>query len=90
MKKLYFSLSAFTLTAAGLVSAAVAKASGYFSTSTPPNPVEVLNTIMNVIINTTVSLAITIFTTYWPYILVIGAIIGLITYFKRLTGASHK
>lgn len=55
-----------------------------------PSATSTLDTIMGIIITTTVSLATTIFTTYWPYILVIGVIIGLITYFKRLVSAGHK
>lgn len=55
-----------------------------------PDATTTLSTIMGVIIGTTVSLATTIFTTYWPYILVIGVIIGLIAWFKRLVHSGHK
>lgn len=55
-----------------------------------PDATSTLSTIMGVIIGTTVSLATTIFTTYWPYILVIGVIIGLIAWFKRLVHSGHK
>jgi hypothetical protein len=55
-----------------------------------PTATSTLSTIMGVIISTTVSLATTIFTTYWPYILVIGVIIGLIAWFKRLVHSGHK
>ena len=70
----------------------VSPASAYFesATSTPPDALAVLNLVMTVVINTTVNLAVTIFEQYWPYILVIGAIIGLIVWFKKLTGSSHK
>jgi phage-related minor tail protein len=48
-----------------------------------PSATDTLDTIMTVIINTTVSLATTIFTNYWPYILVFGVITGLIVVFSR-------
>jgi len=55
-----------------------------------PSATSTLDTIMGIIITTTVSLATTIFTIYWPYILVIGVILGLIVYFKQLVSAGHK
>lgn len=55
-----------------------------------PSATTTLDTIMGIIITTTVSLATTIFTTYWPYILIIGVITGLIVVFKRLVSAGHK
>jgi hypothetical protein len=55
-----------------------------------PSATSTLASIMGIIITTTVSLATTIFTTYWPYILVIGVIIGLIAWFKRLIAVGHK
>lgn len=55
-----------------------------------PSATSTLAAIMQIIIITTVSLATTIFTTYWPYILVIGVIIGLIAWFKRLIAVGHK
>lgn len=50
-----------------------------------------LDTIMGVIINTTVSLATTVFTTYWPYVLVFGIIAGLVGVFARFVhlGRGH-
>jgi len=45
----------------------------------------VLATIMSSVIHTTVSIFSTLITTYWPYVLVIGAIIGLIKIFGRFT-----
>lgn len=82
MKKFLFALPAFVvgglILASGGVSAAV------------PSATTTLDTIMGIIITTTVSLATTIFTTYWPYILVVGVIVGLIAVFKRLVNAGHK
>jgi hypothetical protein len=49
-----------------------------------PTATSTLDTIMTVVVNTTVSLATTIFTTYWPYILVIGIIGALVAGFARL------
>jgi hypothetical protein len=48
-----------------------------------PSATSTLDSIMTVIISTTVSLATTIFTTYWPYMLVLGVIAGLIGVFSR-------
>ena len=55
-----------------------------------PSATSTLATIMGIIITTTVNLATTIFTTYWPYILIIGVILGLIHWFKKLVSAGHK
>jgi len=56
-----------------------------------PSATTTLDTIMTVIIDTTVSLATTIFTNYWPYILVFGVITGLIAIFGRfLHIGKHK
>jgi hypothetical protein len=49
-----------------------------------PAATSTLSTIMTVVVNTTVDLATTVFTTYWPYILVIGVLSALIVWFKRL------
>jgi hypothetical protein len=91
MLKKIFGFGASALAAVGVM-LGISPASAFFETptSTPPTATEVLGLVMTTIINTTVSLAMTIFTSYWPYILVIGAIIGLIIWFKRLTGSSHK
>lgn len=48
-----------------------------------PSATTTLDSIMTVIINTTVSLATTIFTNYWPYILVFGVISVLVGIFGR-------
>jgi len=42
-----------------------------------------LDTIMGVIIGTTVGLATTLFTEYWPYVLVFGIITSMIVVFTR-------
>lgn len=55
-----------------------------------PSATSTLATIMTSVINTTVSLATEIFTTYWPYILVIGIITSLIVWFKKLAHAGTK
>lgn len=57
-----------------------------------PSATSTLDSIMTVIINTTVSLATTIFTTYWPYILVFGVIAGLVGVFARFVhlGGARK
>ena len=40
---------------------------------------------MATVVSSSVDLATTVFTTYWPYVLVIGIIAGLIGVFARLT-----
>jgi hypothetical protein len=50
-----------------------------------PTATSTLDTIMETIVNTTVGLATTVFTTYWPYVLIIGIISGLIVVFTRFT-----
>lgn len=50
-----------------------------------PTASSTLSTIMGVVVSSTVDLATTVFTTYWPYVLVIGIIGGLIGVFSRLT-----
>jgi hypothetical protein len=49
-----------------------------------PSATSTLDSIMGVVVNTTVSLATTIFTTYWPYILIIGIIGALVGAFAKL------
>lgn len=49
-----------------------------------PTATSTLATIMGSVVNTTVDLATTIFTTYWPYVLVIGIIGALVGVFARL------
>jgi hypothetical protein len=55
-----------------------------------PTATSTLATLGGVIINTVVALATTIFTTYWPYILVFGVIISLAIWGKRLISAGHR
>lgn len=55
-----------------------------------PSATDTLESIMTVIINTTVSLATTIFTDYWPYILVFGVIAGLVGVFSRFIHRGGK
>lgn len=50
-----------------------------------PTATSTLATIMESVINTTVGLVTTIFETYWPYILIIGVISGLVAAFVRFT-----
>jgi H+/Cl- antiporter ClcA len=50
-----------------------------------PTASSTLATLMGVVVSSTVDLATTVFTTYWPYVLVIGIIAGLIGVFARLT-----
>ena len=50
-----------------------------------PTASSTLADIMTVVVSSTVDLATTVFTTYWPYVLVIGIIGGLIGVFARLT-----
>jgi len=50
-----------------------------------PTATSTLATIMGVVVNSTVDIATTVFTTYWPYVLIVGIIAGLIGVFARLT-----
>jgi len=50
-----------------------------------PTASSTLATIMATVVSSSVDLATTVFTTYWPYVLVIGIIAGLIGVFARLT-----
>lgn len=49
-----------------------------------PTASSTLATIMGSVVSTSVDLATTVITTYWPYVLVIGIIAGLIGVFARL------
>ena len=49
-----------------------------------PSASSTLSTIMTVIVDTTVAFATTVFTTYWPYVLVVIIISGLIGVFYKL------
>lgn len=50
-----------------------------------PTASSTLATLMGVIVSSTVDLATTVFTTYWPYVLIIGIIGALVGVFARLT-----
>ena len=50
-----------------------------------PTASSTLATLMGVIVSSTIDLTTIVFTTYWPYVLVIGIIAGLIGVFSRLT-----
>lgn len=49
-----------------------------------PSASSTLATLMGVVVSSTVDLATTVFTTYWPYVLVIGIIGALVAVFARL------
>jgi len=48
-----------------------------------PSASSTLSTIMSVIVSSTVDLVTNVFTVYWPYVLVIGIISGLVAVFAR-------
>ena len=48
-----------------------------------PTASSTLDTIMETVIGTTVALVRVVFTTYWPYVLVIAIISGLVALFTR-------
>lgn len=49
-----------------------------------PDASSTLATIMGSVVTSSVDLATIVFTTYWPYVLVIGIIAGLVGIFARL------
>lgn len=55
-----------------------------------PTATSTMDSIMGVIITTTVELATTLFTTYWPYVLVFGIIAGLVGVFARFLHVGQK
>lgn len=55
-----------------------------------PSATSTLDTIGGTMITTMVSLATTVFTTYWPYFLVVGVLISLGYLAKRFIGIGHK
>lgn len=55
-----------------------------------PTASSTLATIMGVIVSTTVDLATTLFTTYWPYVLIFGIISGLVGVFARFLHIGGK
>lgn len=56
-----------------------------------PSATSTLATIGGVIVNTMVDLTTVVFTTYWPYFLVGGVIIGLAVLAKRMVSlGAHR
>lgn len=55
-----------------------------------PSATATLATLAGVVINTGVSVATTVFTTYWPYILVFGVLISLAFWVKRVIGFGRR
>jgi len=55
-----------------------------------PTATSTLATLGGVIINTMVDLATVVFTTYWPYFLVVGVLVGLVILAKRLVHIGHR
>lgn len=55
-----------------------------------PSATSTLATLGGVIINTMVDLATVIFTTYWPYFLIVSVLVGLAVLAKRLVGIGHR
>ena len=84
MKKVAYYFGALSLAVGGMI---VSAASVFADV---PSASSTMDTIMGVIITTTVDLATSIFTTYWPYILVFGAIVGLIGVFKKFVHQGTK
>lgn len=50
-----------------------------------PTATSTLNTLGEVIVNTTISFVTTVFTTYWPYVLLVIVLGGIIGLMYRLT-----
>jgi hypothetical protein len=55
-----------------------------------PTATATLATLGQVIIDTGVSIATTIFTDYWPYILVFGVLLSLAIWIKRVVGLGKR
>jgi len=55
-----------------------------------PSATSTLATLGGVVINTMVDLATVVFTTYWPYFLVGGVLIGLVFLAKRVIGIGGR
>lgn len=68
----------------------LAGASASFAST--PSATSTLDTLAGTIINTSVSLATTVLTTYWPYILVFAVLAALIAVFTKFVhlGSKHK
>lgn len=55
-----------------------------------PTATATLNTLGGVVVDTGVSVASTVLTTYWPYFLVIGVLVGLVFLVKRFVRIGTK
>ncbi len=55
-----------------------------------PTATATLSTLAGVVINTGVSVATTIFTDYWPYVLVFGVLISLVFWVRRVIGFGRR
>lgn len=55
-----------------------------------PTATSTLATLGGVIITTIVDLATVVFTTYWPYFLVIGVLVSLVGLGYRMLRIGHK
>jgi hypothetical protein len=74
----------------GLSAVALALLVGVSANAQVESATSTLDSIMSTIISTTVGLATTIFTTYWPYVLVFGIIAGLVGVFARFLKIGGK
>jgi hypothetical protein len=55
-----------------------------------PTAAATLATLAGVVINKGVEVATTVFTTYWPYVLVFGVLISLAFWVKRVIGFGRR
>jgi len=55
-----------------------------------PTAVDTLSTLGTVVITTGSSVATTIFTTYWPYVLVFGVLLTLAIWVKRVVSMGRR
>jgi hypothetical protein len=67
----------------GLASAIGYVMSAFAASAAVPSASSTLDTIMETVVNTTVSLVTVVFTTYWPYVLIVGIISGLVGLFVK-------
>jgi len=57
--------------------------SAFAASAAVPSASSTLDSIMETVVNTTVSLVTIVFTTYWPYVLIVGIISGLVGLFVK-------
>lgn len=55
-----------------------------------PSAITTLSTLGNVVITTGIDVATTIFQTYWPYVLVIGVLLTLAIWVKRVVRMGRR